>query len=86
MPDAQRLLSLYQEWQNTASYEEKQRIWGEILSIHADQVFTIGIVNRVPQPIVVSNRLKAVPLEGTYSWSPTAFFGLYHPYTFWIDE
>lgn len=86
MPEAQRLMELYQKWQNSTSYEEKQRIWGEILAIHSEQVYTIGIVNKVPQPIVVSDRMKGVPLEGTYSWSPTAFFGLYHPDTFWIDE
>jgi len=79
-------MSLYREWQDSAALEEKQRIWEEILSIHSEQVFTIGIINRVPQPIVVSDRLKGVPLEGTYSWSPTSFFGLYHPDTFWIEE
>ncbi len=86
LPEAQRLMVLYEKWENTASYEEKQRIWGEILSIHAEMVYTIGIVNRVPQPIVVSDRLKGVPVEGTYSWTPTSFFGLYHPDTFWIED
>jgi peptide/nickel transport system substrate-binding protein len=86
LPEAQRLMDLYKKWENTASYEEKQRIWGEILSIHAEMVYTIGIVNRVPQPIVVSDRLKGVPVEGTYSWTPTSFFGLYHPDTFWIED
>jgi peptide/nickel transport system substrate-binding protein len=86
LPEAQRLMVLYEKWQNTASYEEKQRIWGEILSTHAEQVYTIGVVNRVPQPIVVSDRLKGVPVEGTYSWTPTSFFGLYHPDTFWIED
>ena len=86
LPEAQRLMVLFRKWENTPSYEEKQRIWGEILSIHAEMVYTIGIVNRVPQPVVVSDRLKGVPVEGTYSWSPTSFFGLYHPDTFWIEE
>ena len=86
MPEAQLLLALYEKWQNSTSFEEKQRIWENILTIHSEQAFSIGIINRVPQPVVVSNRLKGVPIEGTYSWSPTSFFGLYHPDTFWIEE
>ncbi len=86
LPEALRLMELYQKWQDSAELEDKQRIWGEILSIHSEQVYTLGIINRVPQPIVVSDRLKGVPVEGNYSWSPTSFFGLYHPDTFWIDE
>ncbi|MCP4010384.1 MAG: ABC transporter substrate-binding protein [Proteobacteria bacterium] len=86
LPEAQRLMELYQKWQDSAEIGDKQRIWGEILSIHSEQVYTLGIINRVPQPVVVSDRLKGVPVEGTYSWSPTSFFGLYHPDTFWINE
>ena len=44
--------------------EERARIWHEMLGIHAEQVFTIGIVRAVPQPVVVSNRLRNVPKEG----------------------
>jgi peptide/nickel transport system substrate-binding protein len=27
-----------------------------------------------------------VPPEGVYSWDPGAYFGMYHPDTFWIDD
>ena len=57
-----------------------------MLAINAEQVFTIGIVSHAPQPIVVSDTLRNVPAKGVYSWDPGAYFGMYHPDTFWIDD
>ena len=38
-----------------------------MLAIRADQVFSIGIVNGVPQPVVVTKALKNVPKKGIYN-------------------
>ena len=57
-----------------------------MLSIWADQVFTIGIVQGVDQLVVVSDRLRNVPLRGVYNFDPGAYFGMYRPDTFWFDE
>ena len=86
LPAARQLVKLYADWQRSTNFDEKTRIWEEILEIQADQVFSIGLINSVPQPIVISNRLKGAPVEGVYSWSPTSYFGVYHPDSFWIDE
>jgi len=56
-----------------------------MLAIHADQVFTIGTVAAVPQPVVVSNRLHNVPEDAVWSFAPGAFFGIYRPDIFWLD-
>ncbi|MBZ0214962.1 MAG: ABC transporter substrate-binding protein, partial [Fimbriimonadaceae bacterium] len=84
-PEVQRLVALYHEWQLSATDQERTRIWQDMLSVHADQVFTIGIVNGSLQPVVVSNRLKNVPETGFYNWDPGAYFGLYLPDTFWLE-
>lgn len=84
LPEAQKLKNLYSDWFKTASEEERAEIWHQILDIQADQVFTIGIVAGVLQPVVVSNKLRNVPVEGVYNWDPGAFFGIYHPDTFWL--
>ena len=55
-------------------------------TINADQVYTIGIVTRALQPVVVRDNLRNVPAEGIYSWDPGAYFGMYHPDTFWFDR
>jgi peptide/nickel transport system substrate-binding protein len=56
-----------------------------MLRIWADQVFSIGTVAGVLQPVVVSEKLHNVPEEGFYNWDPGAFFGVFKPDTFWLD-
>ena len=78
------LLELYQRWKNTAAQKEKSKIWQKILEIHSDQVYSIGLVAAVLQPVVVSSQLKNVPLSAIYNWNPGAHFGIYKPDTFWF--
>ena len=85
MAEALELVALHDAWRVSASDAERERIWLRMLDIHAQQVFTIGVVTRALQPVVVSNALRNVPHEGIYSWDPGAYFGLYHPDTFWFD-
>lgn len=82
---AQRLAELNETWMTATGRAEKAAIWKEMLEIHTSQVFTIGIVSGVLQPIVVSNRLHNVPVKGVFNWDPGAHFGMYRPDTFWID-
>ena len=84
LPAVEQLQKLYQAWFSTDQPSERAAIWHRILGITADQVFTIGIVAGVRQPVVVSNKLRNVPDEGVYNWDPGAFFGIYHPETFWL--
>jgi len=85
MPAALELVELYDQWRVSGSDAEREKIWLRMLEIHAQQVFTIGVVTRALQPVVVSNALRNVPVDGIYSWDPGAYFGLYHPDTFWLD-
>ena len=85
IPEAQALLALYQAWRSSSSREQREEIWHRMLTIHADQVFNIGVVSGVRQPVVVSDRLHNVPVEGMYAWDPGAYFGLYRPELFWLD-
>ena len=64
--------------------EERRRIWQEMLEISADQVFSIGLIAGVPQPIAVRDRLNNVPQEAIYNWEPGAQLGIYRPDTFWF--
>ena len=63
MPAPRELFDNFRQWQVARSTEERTKIWQRILDIHADQVFTIGIVCCTKQPVVVTNRLKNVPRE-----------------------
>jgi peptide/nickel transport system substrate-binding protein len=85
LPEAQELIRLYDAWRHSSSTEEREQQWLRMLEIHAQQCFTIGVVARALQPIVVRNGLRNVPAEGIYSWDPGAYFGMYRMDTFWFD-
>ena len=83
--EAKELLQLYKKWIGAQKRSERERIWHRMLEIHSQQLFTIGIVSGVPQPVVVGNHLRNVPTEGVYAWDPGAHLGIYKPDTFWFD-
>ncbi|MFK8253186.1 ABC transporter substrate-binding protein [Ancylobacter terrae] len=85
-PEAAALTKLHEQWRRSTTTEERADIWRQMLEINADQVFTIGIINRTAQPVVVSNHLHNVPPVGIYSYEPGAYFGIYNPDTFWFDN
>ena len=84
MPAAKRLAELEKSWRVAQTDKEREQIWSEMLSIHADNVFTIGTVAGIMQPVVVSNRLRNVPEKAVYNWDPGAHLGIYRPDQFWL--
>ena len=86
MNSAQELARLNADWRFADNRQAKEDIWRKMLKIHADEVFSIGLICGVPQPVVVSNRLRNVPEEAIYNWNPGAFFGIYRPDTFWFAD
>lgn len=90
LPAATRLLGLYKLWRaGTNARDEavdRAEIWREMLDIHAEEQFIIGIVSQAPQPIVVSKRLRNVPELGLFAWEPGAQFGVHRIDEFWFDD
>lgn len=84
-PEAIELMKLANAWRS-ADREGREKIWHRMLALHADQQFSIGIVNNVMQPMVVTNTLKNVPEKGLYNWDPGALMGIYRPDTFWFTD
>ena len=85
LPSVERLLALYVAWRKSTNEAEREAIWTEMLEIYSDQVFSIGIARETVQPVVVDSKLRNLPDTGIYSWSPSAFFGVYRPDTFWFE-
>jgi peptide/nickel transport system substrate-binding protein len=56
-----------------------------MLQINADNLFSIGILAGVMQPIAINGKLHNVPDKGIWNWHPGAHFGLYSPDTFWFE-
>ncbi len=84
LPAAEELLELNRRWVTAPDRAAREKIWHRMIEINADNVFTIGVVGGVMQPVVVSNRLRNVPEKGVYNWNPGAHFGVYKPDTFWF--
>ncbi len=83
-PLAEELLRLHAAWRKATSLEERTQIWRQMIDINTDQVYSIGLVAGVKQPVVVSRRLRNVPTEGVYNFDPGAFFGIYRMDSFWF--
>jgi peptide/nickel transport system substrate-binding protein len=86
LPEAAELVSLVKRWRRSTTADERAEIWGRMLSIYTDQVFSIGIVNGTLQPVVASTRLRNLPDKALYGFDPTSYFGIYMPDTFWLGE
>jgi peptide/nickel transport system substrate-binding protein len=83
---AQRLLELFHAWNEAREDAERTAIWEEMLDIHADQIFAIGLVSGAPQPIIVNNRLRNVPEKGIYAWDPGAHLGVHRMDEFFFAD
>lgn len=86
LPEATKLLELFDQWKVARSTEERTKIWSDILALYSDQVYSIGLIAGVMQPIAVDKALRNVPAEAVYNWEPGAQLGIYHPDTFWFDD
>lgn len=84
MPEAARLLVMYDDWRRATTASERRAIWERMLEIWTDQVFSIGLVAGVLQPVVVSLNLHNVPVQAIYNWEPGAHFGMHRPDTFFF--
>lgn len=86
IPEVQELLRLNSEWLVAVNVEARATIWRKMLDIFSDEMFTIGIVAAIKQPVVVNRSLRNVPEHGVYNWEPGAHFGIYSPDTFWFEQ
>lgn len=80
---AVRLLELYQEWLTSTSKAQRERIWTEMLDIHAEEMIHIGLVSGVRQPVVIKG-VQNVPVEAFYGWDPGAHFGIHRMDEFFL--
>ena len=86
MPSACKLMDYLREWETSTDPAVRLKAWQEILSTNADEVFSIGTVNGIRQPVVVGPKVRNVPEKGYHAWDPGGYIGLYQPDTFWISQ
>lgn len=86
LPAAQRLLELFATWKTAADMDVKRTAWEDMLAIHAEEVFTIGVMARVPQPVAHRPDLRNLPESAPYLYDPGAYLGYSRPDTYWIAD
>ncbi len=84
LPEACVLLDYLRNWETSTDEATRLEAWRNILETNVDQVFSIGTVNGIMQPLVSGPKVRNVPKEGFYAWDPGGYIGLYKPDTFWI--
>jgi peptide/nickel transport system substrate-binding protein len=86
LPEAAELLDLFEQWRGAASTDERRKIWERMLAIYSSELYSIGLISGILQPVAVRQTLRNVPAEAVYNWEPGAQFGIYRPDTFWFDK
>lgn len=86
MPEAQRLMTLYDEWRHATDEAGQRAAWEQILTSYSEQCWSIGLIGNVMQPIAVRNTLHNLPEEAIFNWEPHGQFGIYLPDTFWLEQ
>ena len=85
-PPARKLLALYEDWRLATDAATRTNIWQQMLKIHAEQVFTIGLLGAVRQPVAADPKLRNLPAEADYMYEPGAYFGRYRMDTLWFAD
>ena len=85
LPAAKQLTEELKAWGRAGSDAERAAAWHRILKINAEEVFTIGTVNRTLQPVVINRKLRNVPEKAVFGFEPGAFFGFTMPDAYWYD-
>ena len=86
MPQPKRLMDLLYDWNHTTDVDKRRAIWDEMLSIHADQQYGIGILAEAPQPVVVNKSLRNVPERAIWAFDPGAHFGIHRIDEFYYED
>ena len=79
-------MELLRNWNLATDATKRAEVWREMLQIHADNVFAIGLVAGAPQPVVVSDRLRNVPKTAIWAWDPGAHFGVHRMDEFFFED
>lgn len=86
MDGAKQLMALFDDWRFAEDAQAQATVWQAILKNHAENVWTIGLIAGVMQPVVARPGLINLPAEAIYNWEPGAHFGIYRPDSWWLKK
>jgi len=80
-----RLLEWYEKMIAARSHQERVEYGKKILASQAENLWTIGTVGLVPQPIIARKNMKNIPEKGIYGWD-TLYTAPFHPEQFFYEQ
>ena len=86
LPAARQLLRHYEAWTTSIDEESQRRAWQNLLALHGEEVFSIGLIGGHMQPIAANINLQNLPSEAAYLYQPGAYFGRYRTDTLWYSQ
>jgi peptide/nickel transport system substrate-binding protein len=79
-------MQLYHQWEATVNLAEQRKIWQQMLLIHRQNIFTIGLIAAPLQPISLNKNIQNLPDDGMWNWNPGAHFGVYGLDRVWFNN
>lgn len=86
MPEAIQLMALWEQWMDATTLADQAAVWRQMLTLHANQQFSIGTVQGALKPIIVTKTIRNIPKKAIFSWEPTALLGVYRVDEFYYDN
>ena len=82
---ANRLLAMADGWNHATDDATRRIFWDEMLRIHAEQTYAVGLLSEAPQPVVINKHLRNVPERAIWAFDPGAHFGIHRVDEFFFD-
>ena len=86
-PPAQikELIGWWETLRRTTDEDERIAMGKKILRSQAENLWALGVIGLGPHPVVVSRKLRNVPLQGYWGWD-SRWTWPYYPETWYLDE
>jgi len=78
-----KAMELYENLKLVSSYEERKKIFKEILNIASENVYVLNFTTPLPALTIVKDGFKNVPQKAVYSWDFLSPSNLYPETWFW---
>jgi peptide/nickel transport system substrate-binding protein len=73
--DIRKLQIIYDQLLQTVDMDKQEELFVELLDLHTQHRWKIGIVGEVPRPVVVNNRIRNIPERALCSWAFNRYLG-----------
>lgn len=82
--DVLKVIELWKKIKITVDPDQQRKLMDEILRLHSENIWVIGLVGELPLPIIVKNDFRNVPETGLFDSVVGRYIGWAHPEQFFF--